>query len=98
MRGHVAHVLELLVLLGVKELAVAVEDGEGGDAFGDGDLIFGSDGDVVVHLADVYVDEDKVICEQIGVGLLMEVDVEDLAVAAPVATEVEDDALMLLAG
>ena len=33
---HVAHVLELLVLLGEEELAGGVEDGERGDAFGMG--------------------------------------------------------------
>ncbi len=76
---------------------MTVEDGECGDAFGDGDLVFGGDVDVVVHLADVYVDEDEVFCEQFSVGLLMEVDVEDLAVAAPVAAEVEDDAFVLAA-
>ena len=72
-----------------------VEDGEGGDAFGMGTPYFFADVDVVIHVADVDVDEDEVLGEEFGVGLLVEVDVEDLAVAAPVAAEVEDDALVL---
>ena len=77
---------------------MAVEDGECGDAFGDGDLILGGDVNVVIHLADVHVDDDEVICKQVSVGLLIEVDVENLAVAAPVAAEVDDDAFILAAG
>ena len=46
------------------------------------------------HLADVDVDEDEVFGEEFEVGRLVEVDVEDLAVAAPVAAEVEDDAFV----
>ena len=76
---------------------MSVEDGERGDAFVDGDLVLFGDVDVVVHLADVDVDDDEVLGEELGVGALVEVDVEDLAVAAPVATEVEDDALVFAA-
>jgi hypothetical protein len=93
-----AHVLELLVALGVEELAVGVEDGESRDTFFDGDEVLVGDGDVVVELADVDVDDDEVTVEELEVGRLMEVDVEDLAVAAPVSTEVEDDTLVLGAG
>ena len=64
----------------------------------DGDFVFFGDVDVAVHLADVDVDEDKVLGEEIVVGALAEVIVEDLTVAAPVAAEVEDDALVLFAG
>ncbi len=49
-------------------------------------------------MADVDVDEDKVFGEELGVGALVVVDVEDLAVAAPVAAEVEEDALVFAAG
>ena len=77
---------------------MGVEDGECGNAFVDGNLVLVGDVDVVVHLADVYVDEDEVLASSSALGLLVEVDVEDLAVAAPVAAEVEDDAFVLGAG
>jgi hypothetical protein len=48
-------------------------------------------------VADIDVDHDEVLFEEVEVRLLVEVDVEDLAVAAPVATEVEDDALVFVA-
>ena len=86
---------ELFVVFGVEELAVRVEYGEGGNAFFDGDVVFFGDSYVLVHVADVDVDEDEVFGEELGVGALMVVDVEDLAVAAPVAAEVEEDALVL---
>ena len=44
------------------------------------------------------MDEEEVLFEEFQVGALVEVDVEDLAVAAPVAAEVQDDALVLAAG
>ena len=53
------------------------------------------DVEVLVHVADVDVDEDEVLVEERRRWGLVEVDVEDLAVAAPVAAEVEDDALVL---
>jgi hypothetical protein len=94
---HVTHILELFVLLGEEEFAVGVEYGECGNAFLNGHLIFFGYIDVVIHLSDVDVDEDEVIVEELLVGVLVEVDVEDLAVPAPITAEIEDDALVLLA-
>ena len=72
--------------------------GEGGNAFGDGDVVLLRDVDVLVHVTDVDVDDDEVFGEDLGVGTLVIVDVEDLAVTTPVAAEVEEDALVLAAG
>ena len=52
----------------------------------------------MIHLADVYVDEDEVVGEDLGVGRLVEVVIEDQALPAPVSTEGQDDVFMLLAG
>ena len=49
-------------------------------------------------MTDIDVDEKEVFVEEFKVRALMEVDVENLAVTAPVATEVQDDTLMLEAG
>jgi hypothetical protein len=91
----VAHLLELAGTLAVEEAAVGVEDRERGDALLERDAVLVGEVGVVVVVADVDVDEDEALVEQLGVGLLMEVNVEDLAVAAPVAAEVEDDTLVL---
>ena len=96
--GFGAGVLELFFAFGVEEVAVRVDDGEGGNTFGDGDVVLLRDVDVLVHVADVDVDEDVVFGEDLGVRALVVVDVEDLAVAAPVAAEVEEDALVFAAG
>ena len=92
---HVAHVSELGGLLGVEELAVGVEDGESGNSLLEGDVVLFGYVEIFVEAADVDVDEEEVLVEEFEVGALVEVDVEDLAVAAPVAAEVEDDSLVL---
>ena len=90
-----AHLLELAASLAVEEATVSVEHGEGRDALLERDVVLVGDVGVVVVAADVDVDEDEAPVEQLGVGLLTEVNVEDLTVAAPVAAKVEDDALVL---
>src|ERR1700692_4759790 len=84
-------------MFGVKEFAVGVEDSECGDAFGDRDIVFPRDIYILIHVADVDVDKDEVFGEELGVGALVVVDVENLTVAAPVAAEVEQDAFVLAA-
>ena len=61
---HVAHVSELGGLLGVEEVAVGVEDGEGGNALLERDVVLVGDVEVVVDVADVDVDEDEVVVEE----------------------------------
>src|SRR3979411_1617663 len=90
-------VLEFLLAFGVEEFAVGVDHGEGGNASGDGDVVLLRDIDVLVHVTDVDVDEDEVFGEEFGVGTLVIVDIEDLAIAAPVAAEVEEDVLVFAA-
>ena len=93
-----AGVLELLFAFGVEKLSVRIEYGQGGNAFGDGDVVLLRDINVFVHVTDVDVDDDKVFGEDLGVGTLVIVDVEDLAVSTPVAAEVQEDALVLATG
>ena len=59
-----------------------------------GTLYFSATSTLWSIVADVDVDEDEVLGKELGVGALVDIDVEDLAVAAPVAAEVEDDALV----
>jgi hypothetical protein len=95
--GRRGGVFELLLMFGVKEFAVGVEHSECGDAFGDRDIVFLCNIYILIHVADVDVDEDEVFGEELGVGALVVVDVEDLTVAAPVAAEVEQDAFVFAA-
>ena len=77
---------------------MGIEDGKGRNALRYGNLVLFGDGDVVIHVTDVNVDDDEVLREELGVGALVHVDVEDLAITTPVAAEVEDDALMFGTG
>jgi hypothetical protein len=95
---HVAHVSELGGLLRVEKLAVGVEDGESGNSLLEGDVVLFGYVEIFIETADVDVDEEEVLVEEFQVWALMEVNVEDLAIAAPVAAEVEDDSLVLEAG
>jgi hypothetical protein len=93
-----AGVFELLLPLGVEEPTMGIEDGECGNAFGDWDSVLSGDVYVLIHVADVDVDENEVFFENLCVGALMVVDIEYLAVAAPVTAEVQEDALVLAGG
>ncbi len=95
-RVHFAHGLEFAVLLAVEHVAARVENSESGYAFLQRNLIFLGNVSIAVVAADVDVDQDEVVVQQVEVGLLVEVDVEHLAVSAPVTAEVEDDALVFV--
>jgi hypothetical protein len=97
-RIHVAHISELRGLLRVDELSVGVEDGESRNSLVEGNFVSISNVQIFVEVADIDVDKDKILFQKIRVGGLMEVDVENLAVAAPVAAEVEDDTFVFDAG
>ena len=97
-RVHVAHVAELGGLLGVDDVAGGVKDGEGGHSLFERYAVLVGYVEILVEVADVDVHEDVVVVEEVEIRSLMEVDIEDLAVAAPVAAEVEEDALVFCAG
>jgi hypothetical protein len=95
---HVAHVSELGGLLGVEKLAVGVEDGESGNSLLERDIVLFGYVEVFVEVSDVDVDEEEVLVEEFHIGVLVKINVEDLAVTAPVTTEVEDDTFVFEAG
>jgi hypothetical protein len=97
-RIHVAHISKLAARLAVDDLTAGLENGEGGNTLFEIDAVLLADVEVLVDVAaDVYVDQDEVLVEDGEVFGLVEVEVQDLAVAAPVAAEVEDDAFVLAA-
>ncbi len=91
---HAAHGFKLSALLAVEQLAFLTEDGEGGNAFVQRDLVAGGEVEIRVHVPDVHVDEDEVGFKNGPVAGVVEVEVQHLAVAAPVAAKVEQDALV----
>ncbi len=91
---HAAHGLKLSALLAVEQLAFLAEYGQCGNAFVQRNLVAGSEVEIRIHVPDVHVDQDEVGFENGPVAGVMEVDVQHLAVAAPVAAKVEQDALV----
>ena len=91
---HAAHGFKLAALLAVEQLAFLAKDGQGGNAFVQRASGTRGDVEIGVHVADVHVDQDEVGFKNGQVAGVMEVDVEHLAVAAPVAAEVEQNALV----
>jgi hypothetical protein len=74
------------------------EDGQRRDAFVERDVVLAGDVEIGIHMADVYVDQYEVGLEDGQVLGIVEVDVKHLAIAAPVAAKVEQDALVALRG
>ncbi len=81
-----------LALLAVEQVPFFAEDGECGHTLFERDLVLLCDRKVFIHFPDVDVDEDEVGFEELAVGRVVEVDVENLAIAAPVSAEVDEDA------
>ena len=96
--GLLAGVLELLLMFGVEEIAVGVDDSERRNAMGDGNMILLCHVDIVVYVPGIDMHNKEVFCEKLCIGALSIVIIENLTVAAPVCAEVEDDALVLAAG
>src|SRR5438105_3274060 len=91
---QVAGVLELALVLSVEELAVGIEDGEGGDAFLQRYAVLSGDVQVLIEAADVDAHDDVVLFDQGGKLGLAHLGVERVAVAAPVGPEIEHDVLV----
>src|SRR5437667_1204297 len=91
---HVAGVLKLALVLGVEQLAVGIEDSEGGDAFLERYAVLSGDVQVLIEAADVDVHDHVVLFDQGGELGLAHLGVERVAVAAPVGAEIQHDVLV----
>lgn len=96
--GNATHRFKFTGLLTVEKLAGFAEDGDGRDATVKRDLVLCGDVEIGIVTADVDVDEEEVGFEEKAILVVVEVDVEDLAIGTPVAAEVEEDALVGLRG
>ena len=88
------HGFEFAALLAVEQLALITDDSERGNAFAQRNPEALSDINVFVHVANVDVDEHEVRIEDWAILGVVEVDVEDMAVPAPVPAKVDEDALV----
>ena len=90
-----AHGFEFSGALAVKQLAMLIEDGERRHALGQWNLVSLGDLLVLVQVPDVDVDQDVIRIQQRLIGRIVEINIQNLAVTAPVTAKIEDQALMV---
>ena len=93
-RLHPAHGLELTRLLAVEQLTVITEHGDCGDAFVQRNLIVRGDVDIGVIPSNVDVHQNVIGLEQRPVGRIVKVQIENMAIGAPIAAKVQDHAFV----
>jgi hypothetical protein len=82
------------VLLAEEKSAVGIEDGDGRDAAVEGHVILFGNVEILVHAADVHVDDKERFVECGSDFRAVEGFVEDMAIETPVAAEDEENALV----
>ena len=90
--------LKLAVALAIEEPAMRIQNGEGGDALLQRNLVLGGDIEVLIELADV--DVHHLICglEKRRQAGMAQGEIQDVTVVTPVGAKDEEDAFMILAG
>src|SRR5579863_6517828 len=91
-------VFEVALLLRDEKFYSAVQHGEAGNALFQRDLIFRGEIEIFVVLADIAVHDDEIGFENFGDVGIMKSGVEHMAVVAPVAAEIEEDAAVFAGG
>src|ERR1700722_20890215 len=94
--SHLAHRLELALDLAVEQFSVSVENSQLGHAVLERYAILCGDVRIAVIAADIDMHQHEIILQQLEIGGLMEINVEHLAIDTPVASEIEDDPLVLV--
>ena len=88
--------LEFPLFLAENEFAVRVKNGQAGDAFIERDSVLFGEVQILVVLPDVDVNHMIVLVDEWGDSLRAERCVQNVAVVAPVPSEYQDDALVIL--
>src|SRR5580704_3028434 len=91
---HTAHRLEFTVLLAVEYPPMLIQNSEGRHSTLQRNVIFGGKIEILVVVANIHMNQHVVIVEQRQIGLLVNVDIQYLAVSAPVSAEVENNVLV----
>ena len=92
--GHGPGGFELAALLAEEELAVRVKHRDGRNTALDGNVVFFGHVEVLVHVADVDVDDDEGFIQGRGDLGAMESFIENMAIEAPVSSEDDQKALV----
>ena len=93
-RAQGASGFKFAALLAEKQLAVGIEDGDGGNAAVERNVVLFSDVEILVHVADIDMDDFKRFIEGRSDFLAVEGFVENVAIEAPVTPEDDEDALV----
>jgi hypothetical protein len=93
-RAQGASGFKFAALLAEKQLAVGIEDGDGGNAAVERNVVLFGDVEILVHVADVDMDDFKRFIEGGSDFLAVEGFVENVAIEAPVTAEDDEDALV----
>jgi len=94
LRGHRAGRFKFAAFLTEEEFAVGIKNSEGGDTTVEWDIVFLGDIEILVHLADVHVDDKEGFVEGGGDFGTVKSFVKDVAIETPVAAEDEENALV----
>jgi hypothetical protein len=95
--GFRARVFKLFLALGVKEFAVCIQHGKSRYTLADRYMVLVGNAQVMVDVADVDMDHDVEPGEEFGIGSLMVVEVQYLAVATPVPAKIQQYAFSVVA-
>jgi hypothetical protein len=89
--SHGTGSFELTAFLAEEEFAIGIKNSDGGDAAIERNIVFFGDVEILIHLADVDVGDDKGSVERGGNFGRVKGFVEDMAIKAPVAAEDQED-------
>jgi hypothetical protein len=93
-RGHGAGGFEFTVFLREQELAIGIEDRDGGDAAIERDVVFFGNVEIAIHFADVDVDDKERFGERGSDFGRLEGFIENMAIETPVASEDDEHAFV----
>src|SRR5271170_923816 len=96
--GFRASVFKLFLALGIEEFAVGVQHGKSRYTLADRYMVLVRDAQVMVDLADVDMNHDVVLGKEFGIGCLMVVEVQHLAIPAPVAAKIQNYTFVVVTG
>jgi hypothetical protein len=92
--SHGAGGFEFAPRLAEEDLTVGIEHGDGGHTVFDGNVVFLGHVEILVHVADVDVDDDEGFVQCRGDLRAMKRFVQNMAIKAPVAAEDDEKALV----
>ena len=86
--GFRASVFKLFLALGIEKFAFGVQHGKSRYTLADRYLVLVREAQVMVDVADVDMNHDVVLGKEFGIGCLMVVEVQYLAVPTPVPAKI----------